>query len=288
MRALTVERGAWWRLALGVAGGIAGLLVLPVLAYVCVLVGARLLGFPNYTFNLSNGVNAGEMLSLNLGLALLIPLAAVLGRLLYGVRIRWLSSTEPGLRWRWLATCLAIAAMVWSLFLVAGTAGAVASRDAPLTASVWAFLVVVLLTTPLQAAGEEYVFRGLLLQGLGAARLPVAVCCGASGLLFAIAHLQFDPQLFGDRLLLGSVLGFLAIRTGGLEAGIAIHTIKNIAVLVPTGLLGTADDALDPQSASWLPLALDAVLLAIVVPSVLAAGRRRTSAAASTAASTAR
>ncbi len=104
MRALTVERGAWWRLALGVAGGIAGLLVLPVLAYVCVLVGARLLGFPNYTFNLSNGVNAGEMLSLNLGLALLIPLAAVLGRLQYCVRIRSLSSTEPGLLWRCLAT----------------------------------------------------------------------------------------------------------------------------------------------------------------------------------------
>lgn len=277
--ALTPDRGAYWRLVVAVCGSVTGLLVLPLVALICVLGGARLSGFDDYSFDISDGVNAGEMLSLNLGLAALIPLAALLGRLLYGVRVRWISSTKPGLRWRWLLTAVGIALLVWSLLLFAGTAGAVATRDEPVTASLWAFLAVVLLTTPLQAAGEEYVFRGLLLQGLGAARLPAAVCCGVSGLLFATAHLQFAPELFADRLLLGTVLAFLAIRTGGLEAGIAIHSVKNIAVLVPTGLLGTVDDALDPEGVSWLPLAVDAVLLAIVVPSVLAAARRRSSAA---------
>ena len=276
LRALTLDHGALWRLAVAVAGTIAGLVILPLVAFVAVLGGARVVGFQNYAFELSDGVNAGEMLTLNLGLAALIGVAAVLARLLYGVRLRWLSSTRPGLRWRWLLTCVAIAAVVWSLFLVAGTAGAYATRDEPLDASVWRFLVVVVLTTPLQAAGEEYVFRGLLLQGAGAARLPVSVCCGVSGALFAIAHLQFDPQLFADRLLLGVALAFVAVRTGGLEAGIAIHAVKNLAVLVPTGLLGTADDALDPQAVSWLPFIVDAVLLAVVVPWVLAASRRRT------------
>jgi len=275
LRALTPDHGALWRLAVAVVGSVAGLVVLPVLAFAAVFAGARLFGFPDYDFDLSDGVNAGEMLSLNLGLAALTGVAAVLARLLYGVRLRWLSSTKPGLRWRWLLTCVAISAVVWSLFLVAGTAGAYATRDEPLDAWVWGFLVVVVLTTPLQAAGEEYVFRGLLLQGLGSTRLPVSICCGLSGLLFAVAHLQFDPQLFADRLLLGVALAFLAVKTGGLEASIAVHTVKNVAVLVPTGLLGTVDDALDPQAVSWLPLIVDAVLLAIVVPWLLAVSRRR-------------
>lgn len=277
LRALTPDHGALLRLAVAVAGSVAGLLVLPVLAFAVVFAGARLVGFHDYDFELSDGINAGEMLSLNLGLAALIVVAAALARLLYGVRLRWLSSTKPSLRWRWLLSCVAIAVVVWSLFLVAGTAGAYATRDEPLDAAVWGFLVVVVLTTPLQAAGEEYVFRGLLLQGAGATRLPVSVCCVVSGVLFAVAHLQFDPQLFADRLLLGVALAFLAVRTGGLEAGIAIHAVKNLAVLVPTGLLGTADDALDPQAVSWLPFIVDAVLLAVVVPWVLVAARRRTS-----------
>lgn len=275
LRALTPADGALWRLAVAVVGSVAGLLVLPLLAFAGVFAGARLLGHHDFDFDISDGVNAGEMLGLNLGLAALIVLAAVLGRVLYGVRPRWLSSTEPGLRWRWLLTCVAIAVSVWSLLLVAGTAGALARREQPLDFAVWAFLVVVVLTTPLQAAGEEYVFRGLLLQGLGSTRLPVSICCGLSGLLFAVAHLQFDPQLFADRLLLGVALAFLAVKTGGLEAGIAVHTVKNIAVLVPTGLLGTVGDALDPEAVSWLPLIVDAVLLAIAVPWLLAVSRRR-------------
>lgn len=276
LRALTLEHGALWRLSVAAAGSVAGLLILPLVAFAGVFAAAWLLGFRDYTIDLSDGVNAGEMLSLNLGLGALIGVAAFFARLLYGVRLRCLSSVKPGLRWRWLLICVAIAAAVWGLLFIAGVAGAVASRDEQVDASVWAFLAVVLMTTPLQAAGEEYVFRGLLLQGLGAARLPMSVCCAASGLLFAVAHLQFDAELFADRLLLGVALAFLTVRTGGLEAGIAIHTVKNIAVLVPTGLLGTTDAVLDPQSVSWLPLAVDAVLLAIVVPSILAAHRRRT------------
>lgn len=277
LRIAAGQSGALWRLAASVVACVAGLVVLPVLGVAAVVVGARLAGHGGYRFDLTNGVDAGEMLSLNVGLAGLIGVAALLSRSLYGVRFRWLSSVRPGLRWRWLAVCSGVAMLGWSLLLVAGTAAALASRDGPVTLGVLAFLVVVVMTTPLQAAGEEYVFRGLLLQGLGALRWPPWLCCGASGLLFAVAHLQFDPHLFIDRLLLGVAFAFLAVRTGGLESGIAIHAIKNIAVLVPTGLLGTVDDALDPQSVSWLPLIVDAVLLALVVPTVLAVARRSAS-----------
>ncbi|MBA2561238.1 MAG: CPBP family intramembrane metalloprotease, partial [Propionibacteriales bacterium] len=274
-RLLAPRAGAWWRLLLSAALGVAGLVVMSTLCAIAVLLVARQVGFPDFEFDFSDGIDAGEMLATNAGLACLIAVAAGLARLLYGVRLRWLSSNRPGLRWSWLATCIAIAAVVWSLFLVVGSAGAYLNRSTPVDAGVLSFLLVVLATTPLQAAGEEYLFRGLLLQGLGAVRLPTWACCLGSGALFATAHLQFAPALFADRLLLGAVLAWLAIRTGGLEAGIAIHTVKNVAVLIPAGLLETVNDALDPTGVTWLPLIIDGVLLSIAVPWIVRVSTRR-------------
>lgn len=275
LHTLSRPRGARWRLIVVLVAVVAGLVVLPVVVLVAAE-GASRLGGGHYQLALSDGVSAVDMLVVNLGLAGLIGWAALLVRLLYGVHPRWLSSTRPGMRWGWLLRCVLIATVVWSLLLVAGTWGAIAVRKAPLDVGVVAFLVVVLLTTPLQAAGEEYLFRGLLLQALGAARLPLAVCCGLNGMLFAAAHLQFDAQLFADRALLGAVLAFLVVKTSGLEAAIAIHTVYNLASLIPAGLRARVDETLDPQGVNWLPVIVHAVMLAIVVPWVLAAARRRT------------
>ena len=169
-----------------------------------------------------------------------------------------------------------MALAVWLLLMVLATIGAALDRDAPVDSAVVWFLVVVLLTTPLQAAGEEYLFRGLLLQGLGATRLPTWVCCVVSAALFATAHGQFDPPLFADRFVLGVAFAWLTIRTGGLEAGIAIHTVKNLAGLIPAALLDDVSETLDPPGGvSWLPLIVDVVLLAILVPWVVAVCRSR-------------
>ena len=84
------------------------------------------------------------------------------------------------------------------------------SEDARFDGEVVGFIVIALLTTPLQAAGEEYLFRGFLLQSLGATRLSAPVCWVVSGALFATAHGQFDPPLFADRWLIGIVFAWLA------------------------------------------------------------------------------
>jgi len=272
-RTLADISGAWWRLVVVVVTAVVGLLAGSLLAIVSVTSVARQVGYPDFTVDSDDGVNAGEMLALNLGLGSLILVAGLMVRLLYGVRPRWLSSTRPGIRWTWLLACVGMALVVWSLFLVLGTGGALASRETAIDGATVAFVGVVLLTTPLQAAGEEYGFRGLLLQAFGATRLPSWACCIATGVLFATAHLQFDPQLFADRMLLGTVLAVLVIQTGGLEASIAVHLVKNVSVLIPAGLLDDAESALDPSAVSWLPLIFDAVLLAIVVPWILYAGR---------------
>ena len=278
-RMLVSTRPPWWRLAVSLVAVVPSLVVMSLVGALAILGSATLLG-RDASFDLSDGVNAGELLATNLGLALQIPVAFGLAYLLYSASPRLLSSVRPGLRWSWLVICIGISAVIWCPFLVLGTAGAYLYREAPVDSAVLGFLLVVLLTTPLQAAGEEYLFRGLILQGLGAARLPTWVCCLVSGALFAAAHLQFEPALFADRLFLGIMLAWLAIRTGGLEASIAIHAIKNLAVLAPAGLLDNVQDALDPTNVSWVPLVVDVVLVSLAFWWMTALSSRRNTASA--------
>jgi len=267
--------GAWWRLCVAIAGSAVGLVAAAVAAVFCVTVVARAIGYDDFTVDPNDGINAGEMLATNLGLALLIPVAALLARTVYGVKPRRLSSVRPGLRWTWLIACAAMATAVWALLFALVLAGVLAQGNARLGAAVVGFLLVVVLTTPLQAAGEEYIFRGLLMQAFGTARLPTWCCCLATGALFATAHLQFQPALFLDRLLLGVVFAWLVVWTGGLEASIAVHAVKNVSVLVPAALLGNVEDAIDPGSVTWVPFVVDVVLLSIAVPWIAYRWRRR-------------
>jgi membrane protease YdiL (CAAX protease family) len=273
LRTLRRPHGAWWRLLTATFLGALALFTTALVALLLVLLVARLIG-SDYEIDFDN-VDAGLLLATNLGLAALIPCAMGISWMLYGVRPRWLASHRPGLRWRWLGFCVLMAAAVWSVLFALATIGAAVDRSTPIDAKVFGFLVVVVLTTPLQAAGEEYLFRGLLLQSLGATRMPGWLCVVISALLFATAHGQFDPPLFADRFVLGIALAWVAIRTGGLEAGIAIHAVKNLSVLIPASLLDEVDSALEPTGVTWIPLIVDVVLLAILLPWMVAMCARR-------------
>jgi membrane protease YdiL (CAAX protease family) len=92
--------------------------------------------------------------------------------------------------------------------------------------------LVILLTTPLQAAGEEYFFRGWLQQVVGAwcrpAWLAVVLPMLLSATAFAFAHGLQNPWLFGDRFFFGLAASILVWRTGGLECAIALHVVNNL------------------------------------------------------------
>ena len=132
---------------------------------------------------------------LNLALAGAIPVAWLISRVLHGLRPGWLASVRPRIRWRWMVLCFGIsiaalfATLVVSAMMPAQEQGAETQRHLnDFTSTTRDFLLVVLLLTPLQAAGEEYAFRGYLTQAFGAVfgRRWVAVLLPA--LLFALAH----------------------------------------------------------------------------------------------------
>ena len=175
-------------------------------------------------YELPEGPAAGH-----LALAALIPLCVVLVRYVHGMRPRWLASVQPGVRWRYLALSLLVAAVIlnavtWASFWFGEMPVFHGGQDG----WVW-FLLVVGITSPLQAAAEEVFFRGYLLQVIGSATGRAWAGVVGSALVFALLHGVQNPALFAHRLAFGLVAGALVVVTGGLEAGIAAHVVNNVA-----------------------------------------------------------
>jgi membrane protease YdiL (CAAX protease family) len=219
----------------------------------------------------------GGFLVTNLSLAALIPVAVLATWAGYGWRPRWVSSVAPGMRWGWLLRCYALALAVLGLLtgglqLLAGYSWA-PEPD-------WGWLVVItVLTTPLQAAGEEYLFRGWIPQLIGSAipgaRAGALIGGGVSSTLFALAHGQQDIWLFTDRFVFGALACWLVWRTGGLEAGMAMHGANNIVALLLTIAAGRLAATLNASGGTPIAVGFDVLSLLAVIGPFLWLARRR-------------
>jgi hypothetical protein len=217
------------------------------------------------------------LLYLNISLALLVPATWAIIRVVHGLSHRRLTSIAPGIRWRFFWACFVAAVVAIGVQLLVGAflpgdADNVSGSVNHVSGRLVAMALVVLLTTPLQAMGEEYGFRGYLVQALGAlTRRPwVAVVLGA--VLFTLAHGSFNPPLFADRFLFGLMAGYLVLRTGGLEAGIALHVWNNLITFGLAIAIGSITDSLNVKTVPWSQVAF--VEYAVYVVLVIGIARR--------------
>ena len=283
LQLLRTRAYGWWKPLLGLLlAGAVWLLASVVLVVVAVLIA----GGGSISQTLIDDIAANPfgspaaLLTLNLNLALLIPSVWVAVLVVHQERLGWVSSVVRRLRWRLLLTfgavaagLLAIGLLVGYLLVAPGGSGSGQSYDGRFVASM---LAVVLLTTPLQAAGEEYFFRGYLSQVIAGwipGRRVGAIVAGlASGLLFALAHGQQDLPTFLSRLAFGLTASLVVYRTGGLEASIAYHTMNNVLLFV---LLLAADPSLEVEVSSGAVLLTDLAVMAGFVGFVWWWSRRR-------------
>lgn len=277
-----------WRPIVGILFVVStGVLVGPLL--VSGAVGAGLAVFsPDHAgsfFNdlLSSTITPSSLLAINLSLAALIPITWMAIRFFHGMRPRWLSSVRPGLRWRLLLQFIGLAVVALVLFAV-GSSLILGSDTVPVdtddsqsvsTTTTIAFLVVIVLTQPLQSAAEEYAFRGYLLQAFGALVRVRWFTLVLTSLLFALAHGSQNLPLFTDRFLFGLVAGALVMVTGGLEAGIALHIVNNVFVLLLAAAAGGINDTLNLSEAGWDTLISDIANLLVFAALVLWWSRRK-------------
>jgi membrane protease YdiL (CAAX protease family) len=194
----------------------------------------------------------------NLAWAVAIVFTFLVVRWVHGMAPAWLSSVVGGLRWRWFATCFGLAALALVLTIVVAAflpdAGGtdVGAQLNEFTTRTAAFALVIVLLTPLQAAGEEYVFRGYLTQAFGGLIPWTWVAVVVPAVLFALAHgLGQSWPIFFDRFAFGLVAGTLVILTGGLEAGIAMHVLNNWLAFGLALAYGDMSSALNPTEGTW-------------------------------------
>lgn len=211
----------------------------------------------------------------NLLLAVLIPIALLATWIAHGVRPGFVSSVLGRFRWGWFARALLVTVPLWLAYigivtLLDGGIGDTTGRP-----STWvALIVLTLLTTPLQAAGEEYLFRGWLMQQLGAWIKNTYVALGAaivlSSIVFALAHTSLDPWVLLDLGAFATAAVLLTWRTGGLEAAVALHIVNNVIVLILFTLTtGLSDAFITPDTTSDPVSTLMSVVALVVTTSVL-------------------
>lgn len=224
------------------------------------------------------------LLGTNLAIAMIIPAVLLTVFLVHRQRPGFVSSVVGRLRWSFLGLLLLVALTVSiSSYLVTlvlpGGFDDHGSSEPPGAATLIALLAVILLTTPLQAAGEEYGFRGYLTQAIsswfdrpGSGAAFAAVVTATS---FALAHGGQNPWLFGDRMAFGLVASWLAWRTGGLEAPIALHVSNNLVALVAATLTGQLKEALTGTAIDPLLAVVDVVTMVVFATAADRLSRRR-------------
>ncbi len=239
LHAMRSRDWGWWRPLLGLL-----LITVVYAAGAFALVVVTLLTGITVDLELFSYVDPATLLVTNLSLILFIPCVWLAWAVAHGMGIGWSSSVLARLRPRLFLpyTLMALATLGLGIGLSIGIGAAGAEDLTGPVASLGWLLVVVFLTTPLQSAAEEYLFRGYLSQMVvgwfRSERAGAIVAAVGLGAIFSLAHLPGDFLTFLDRFLFSLGASATVWLTGGLEAAIVLHAVNNVLVFTLVGLLG--------------------------------------------------
>ncbi|GAA1882296.1 hypothetical protein GCM10009715_30870 [Paeniglutamicibacter psychrophenolicus] len=240
----------WWKplmVGLIALGLYVGLMLLAGIVFVFVALGnpeleASMDAVVMDTTNIDMSDPAVFMLSMAT-LIVMLPVILLATRMMNVQKVGSLTSVTGRMRWGWLGQCMVVALAVLALsfglsFALDAVAGHGFAPDfnAP---DMWMMLALTLLLVPFQATAEEYVFRGYLMQLIGGWLRHPAFAILLPIPLFMAGHMydiygQLDVGFFA------LAAGWLAWRTGGLEAAIALHVVNN-SVIFGLGAIGLVD-----------------------------------------------
>lgn len=227
-------RHRWWRPLLGAMLFLPSWLVTVLMLYLFSYALGAAAGYPELP---DGGVDLGPLRNTALDLtyiAIALPLILLAVRLTERRPAGTLSSVTGRLRKGWLARCL-VAALASVALLALASLFLPDDGTAPGESTAWVglssfltSLAILAVLVPVQAAAEEYLFRGWLTQAAGTFLRSPWLALLPQAALFATAHGWGTTWGFLDLLVFGLVAGWLTIRTGGLEAAIALHALNNL------------------------------------------------------------
>ncbi|MDX6738797.1 CPBP family intramembrane glutamic endopeptidase [Actinocorallia sp. A-T 12471] len=295
----------WWRPLVGTLTLGVGLFVVSVIVLVVWTVARWLItGEEPVLTEDGTGLFGGTVADLAGQLALIAVWLPLVFFVVWGIARRppgTVVSVLGRMRWKWLGVCALVAVgyvvisygllvLVTALF---GDDEPSQGAGFPGWAAVVAPLVVVLLLVPFQATAEEFVFRGWLLQAIGGCTLarpdgtyrngftralgkvfstpwPAIVITSA---VFVAGH-GYTGWAMVDIGLWAVACAWLAVKTGGLEAPIALHVLNNLVAFAVPIFAGELEGALDQGGAPAYILLADLPPLLFYVAVVLWLRRR--------------
>ncbi|MEV5765740.1 CPBP family intramembrane glutamic endopeptidase [Micromonospora sp. NPDC052213] len=278
-------RQRWWRSLVGVLALLGGALLVGCALFGVATVVAEITGTPTDADGLPVFGPVVDTALLVLSVAVALPVTMAVAR---GVERRpagSLSSVLGRVRWRWLGTCLltatpAITVMLLGTHLLLRATGDEMVLLGPLDAWVgWpafvAALLMVVALVPFQAAAEEYLFRGWLLQAFGTWLRSPWPGMVVQAVLFAAAHGWGTVWGFADLVVMGLLCGWLTVRTGGLEAAVALHVVNNVGAFGLAAAFGglAVDETM--ADAPWQLVLVDVLVLLAYTWLVARAADRR-------------
>lgn len=168
---------------------------------------------------------------------LMIPWSMLIQRWLYGVRGSSLHSVVSVFRPAVFGRAVLFLVPVWAVYLTIFYTTLV-----PYHPGAWAtgdllfMFAATIVFAPLQGAGEEYGFRGLMFRvaaswGRGP-RTALTLGVVVSAVLFALPHLATDVWFNVYYLALGVSFALITWRTGGIETSAVLHAANNVLVLL--------------------------------------------------------
>lgn len=277
LRLMRTVNYRWWRPVLGLLAFLGCYFV----AAVLILLVALAAGMDLDPIRLENLTDPAVLALTNASLIVAIPSVWVAWAV-HTERIGWSSSVLGRIRWRLLWRYGLVALVVLGLSTLIGLAfvGDLGTGSGFDASSYSLLVLVVVFSTPLQSAAEEYVFRGYLSQAISSWIPSLTIGAVLTGLitatLFSLLHLPGDFLTFFDRFAFGLAASAVVWLTGGLEAAIALHAANNVCVFLLFGALGDAPSSDIEGSAgnAALLVALDVLVMGLYVWIVARTGKR--------------
>ena len=268
-------RYRWWRMLLTGLVGVAFYIAILLLVIVPLVIVTMLV--PGWAAEFQTLLTTAQyfdldrpwlLVALVLPLILMIPALLLASRIVEGRGVGLLSSVTGRLRMAWLGKSLLLALGVFVVYFAVLLGWSAASGD-PVSPDfshpgLWVMVLLVLLLIPFQAAAEEYVFRGYLMQLVGGWLRHPAFAILLPVPLFVLGH-GYDVWGAASVGVFAVVAAWLTWRTGGLEAAISLHIVNNVLIF----LLGSVS-LVDANATSGAPIDLLASTLAMVVYALIA------------------
>jgi membrane protease YdiL (CAAX protease family) len=229
----TPARPWWWGLIALAAYAAASLLIVVIAGVVLAIIDPE---FTNATIGGRIVTTPTVFLVNNIAIALDIVVCTALSYAFFRQGFGWLVSVVGRFRWKWAAIALGIFAAGYAIqmvvdILVEGSSS-FGLNDLTLKPYTWLLIVGILVTTPFQCAGEEFQARAFLPR-LIAAIIPfrwvgLVLSALVPSVVFMLMHDAQDPWLNFNYFCVALMMWWLAYRTGGIEASIALHVVNNL------------------------------------------------------------